>query len=244
MVDGWHGWALPTRIGKKSTTNDGPLDLCCFYCEKRCRPLVILSEAKNLRVFEILRFAQDDYKPIRNQYSVGPRPHFSGHAASMQQSVQWDRRKRSCILRSFAPLRTTRRPSPAETISLREAFPSDRWVACEFLPNVQKYWVLYFEEGASMKVVPVGANVVVKQLPVDEMTAGGLVLPDAAKEKPLQGRVLSVGDGRLLPDGSRARQQVNEGDRVLFSKYAGVEAFVNGEELLIMSENDILAVLL
>ena len=95
-----------------------------------------------------------------------------------------------------------------------------------------------------MKVVPLGANVVVKRLHADETTAGGIVLPDAAKEKPLQGRVLSVGDGRLLPDGTRARNQVGEGDRVLFSKSAGAEAVVNGEELLIMSENDILAVLL
>jgi chaperonin GroES len=95
-----------------------------------------------------------------------------------------------------------------------------------------------------MKVVPLGANVVVKRLNSDEMTAGGIVLPDTAKEKPVQGRVLSVGDGRLLPDGTRARHQVSEGDRVLFSKYAGSEAVVNGEELLIMSENDILVVLL
>jgi len=93
-----------------------------------------------------------------------------------------------------------------------------------------------------MKVVPLGANVVVKRLHVDEMTAGGIVLPDTAKEKSMEGRVLSVGDGRLLPNGSRARHQVGEGDRVLFSKYAGAEAVVNGEELLIMSENDILAV--
>jgi chaperonin GroES len=67
-------------------------------------------------------------------------------------------------------------------------------------------------------------------------------LPDAAQEKPRQGRVLSIGDGRMLADGSRARHQVSEGDRVLFDSYAGAEVQVNGEELLIMSEDEILAI--
>jgi chaperonin GroES len=93
-----------------------------------------------------------------------------------------------------------------------------------------------------MKVVPLGANVVVKRLAADERTAGGIVLPDAAREKPRQGRVLSVGDGRLLPDGTRVRHQVHEGDRVLFNSYAGAEVEVNGEDFLIMSEDEILAV--
>jgi chaperonin GroES len=93
-----------------------------------------------------------------------------------------------------------------------------------------------------MKVVPLGANVVVKRLAADEKTAGGIVLPDAAREKPRQGRVLSVGDGRLLSDGTRVRHQVSEGDRVLFNSYAGAEVEVNGEDFLIMSEDEILAV--
>ncbi len=93
-----------------------------------------------------------------------------------------------------------------------------------------------------MKIVPLGDNVVVKRLPADEVTAGGIVLPDAAQEKPRQGRVLSIGDGRMLPDGSRARHQVSEGDRVLFGSYAGAEVEVNGEEFLIMSEDEILAI--
>ena len=65
-----------------------------------------------------------------------------------------------------------------------------------------------------MKIVPLNANVVVKRLPAEETTAGGIVLPDGAQEKPRQGRVLSVGDGRRLPDGSHAEPQVGEGDRV------------------------------
>jgi chaperonin GroES len=93
-----------------------------------------------------------------------------------------------------------------------------------------------------MKIVPLGANVVVKRLPAEEVTTGGIVLPDAAQEKPRQGRVLSIGDGRMLADGSRARHQVSEGDRVLFGSYAGAEVQVNGEELLIMSEDEILAI--
>jgi chaperonin GroES len=93
-----------------------------------------------------------------------------------------------------------------------------------------------------MKIVPLGENVVVRRLPVEE-TVGRIVLPDTAREKPRQGRVLSLGDGRLLPGGARARHQVSEGDRVLFGSYAGAEVVVDGEELLILSEDDILAVM-
>lgn len=94
-----------------------------------------------------------------------------------------------------------------------------------------------------MKIVPLGENIVVQRVSAEEKTAGGIVLPDAAREKPTQGRVLSVGDGRLLANGDRAAPQVSEGDRVLFSSYAGSEVVVDGEELLIMSEDEILAVL-
>ena len=93
-----------------------------------------------------------------------------------------------------------------------------------------------------MKVVPLGEKVVVKRLEAEETTAGGIVLPDTAKEKPQQGRVLSVGDGRLLADGTRAEHQVSDGDRVLFNSYAGTEVVIDGEELLIMSEDEILAI--
>jgi chaperonin GroES len=93
-----------------------------------------------------------------------------------------------------------------------------------------------------MKVVPLGDKVAIKPLEADETTAGGIVLPDSARERPQQGRVLSVGDGRLLPDGSRVDHQVSEGDRVLFSRYAGAEVLVDDEEVLIMNEDEILAV--
>lgn len=94
-----------------------------------------------------------------------------------------------------------------------------------------------------MRIEPLGDKIVVKRMDADETTAGGIILPDSAQEKPLQGKVLSVGNGHLLSDGSRAPFQVNEGDRVLFSSYAGSEIEINGDHLLIMSESEILAVL-
>ncbi|RIK82099.1 MAG: co-chaperone GroES [Planctomycetota bacterium] len=93
-----------------------------------------------------------------------------------------------------------------------------------------------------MRVVPIGDRVVIKRLSAEETTAGGIFLPDVSRQKPRQGRVLSVGDGRLLADGTRATHQVREGDRVLFGTYAGTEVEINGEELLLMSEEDILAI--
>ena len=94
-----------------------------------------------------------------------------------------------------------------------------------------------------MKIVPLDDKVVIKRLEPDEMTAGGIVLPDAAREKPQQGRVLSLGDGRLLSTGSRVPHEVSEGDRVLFQRWAGAEVAINGEKLLILSEDEILAIL-
>ena len=93
-----------------------------------------------------------------------------------------------------------------------------------------------------MKVVPLDDKVVIKRLDSEEMTAGGILLPDAAQEIPQQGRVLSVGDGRLLSSGSRVPHQVSEGDRVLFQQWAGTEVEINGQKLLILSEDEILAI--
>lgn len=93
-----------------------------------------------------------------------------------------------------------------------------------------------------MKLVPLGEKVVIRRLDAEETTTGGIILPDSAREKPQQGRVLSVGDGRLLADGTRAPHQVTEGDRVLFTSYGGTEVNIDGEELLIMNESEILAV--
>lgn len=94
-----------------------------------------------------------------------------------------------------------------------------------------------------MRVIPLGDKVVVKRLESEQTTAGGIVLPDAAQAKSQQGKVLSVGDGRALADGSRAAHQVSEGDRVVFDRYAGTELTVDGQQLLIMPESEIIAVL-
>ncbi len=93
-----------------------------------------------------------------------------------------------------------------------------------------------------MKVVPLNDKLIVKRIEAEEKTAGGIVLPDTAKEKPRQGKVLSLGDGKMLDTGKRAPFTVKEGDRVLFSSWAGSEVEVDGEEYLIMTEDDILAV--
>jgi len=93
-----------------------------------------------------------------------------------------------------------------------------------------------------MTLTPLGDKVVVQRTEAEETTAGGIVLPDSAQQKPAEGRVLSVGDGRLSSDGTRVPLQVQDGDRVLFASYAGTEIEVDGQTLLILSESDILAV--
>lgn len=95
---------------------------------------------------------------------------------------------------------------------------------------------------SSTKLRPLGDRVVVKPTPREEMTKSGIVLPDTAKEKPQEGKVLAVGPGRMLDDGKREPMDVKEGDRVLYAKYAGTEFKVDGEELLIISQKDILAI--
>ena len=94
-----------------------------------------------------------------------------------------------------------------------------------------------------VNIQPLGDRVVLRREESEDVTAGGIVLPDSAKDKPSRGKVISVGNGRLLDDGSRSVLQVTAGDRVLFSSYAG-ETFKLGEdELLLMREDDILAVI-
>jgi len=93
-----------------------------------------------------------------------------------------------------------------------------------------------------MKVRPLGDRILVKRVEAEEKTKGGIVLPDTAKEKPKEGEVIAVGEGKILDSGERAKPQVKKGDRVLFSAYAGTEVKIEGEEYLIMREEDILAV--
>ena len=90
-------------------------------------------------------------------------------------------------------------------------------------------------------VTPLGDRVLVKRVQADEKTKGGIILPDTAKEKPREGLVVAVGKGKLLDNGSRQALQVKTNDRVLFSSYAGSEIKLDGEELLILGEDEILA---
>jgi chaperonin GroES len=93
-----------------------------------------------------------------------------------------------------------------------------------------------------MKLTPLGDRVLVKRSEAEEKTAGGIVLPDTAKEKPKQGIVEAVGSGRTLDSGERVAPAVKKGDTVLFTSYAGNEVTVDGQEYLLMREEDILAV--
>ena len=96
---------------------------------------------------------------------------------------------------------------------------------------------------SKIRLQPLGDRVVLERDESEDITAGGIVLPDSAKDKPARGRIVSVGDGKLLDDGSRSNFQVKVGDRVLFSSYAGETFNVDDEELLLMREDDILAVI-
>ncbi|MBI4322186.1 MAG: co-chaperone GroES [Chloroflexi bacterium] len=90
---------------------------------------------------------------------------------------------------------------------------------------------------------PLGDRVLVKPSPKEEVTKSGIVLPDTAKEKPQEGTVIAAGPGRLGEDGKRVVMEVKEGDKILYAKYAGTEVKLDGDEYLILSERDILAVL-
>jgi chaperonin GroES len=92
------------------------------------------------------------------------------------------------------------------------------------------------------KLRPLGDRVVIQPTPREEMTKSGIVLPDTAKEKPQEGTILAAGPGRIADDGTREPMDVKEGDKVLYAKYAGTEFKVEGEDLLIVSQKDILAI--
>ena len=92
------------------------------------------------------------------------------------------------------------------------------------------------------KLRPLGDRVVIQPTPREEMTKSGIVLPDTAKEKPQEGKILAAGPGRLTDEGKREPMDVKEGDTVLYAKYAGTEFKIEGDELLIVSQKDILAI--
>jgi chaperonin GroES len=91
------------------------------------------------------------------------------------------------------------------------------------------------------KIEPLGDRVVIRPTPQEEVSKGGIVLPDTAKEKPQEGKIIAVGPGRLTEEGNRIAMDVKKGDKVIYSKYAGTEFKLDTEELIIMREGDILA---
>ncbi|MFP4158881.1 MAG: co-chaperone GroES [Desulfobacterales bacterium] len=94
-----------------------------------------------------------------------------------------------------------------------------------------------------MKIKPLNDRILVKRLEEESKTKGGIIIPDSAKEKPAQGEVMAVGDGKLNDDGTRTPLQVKAGDRVLFAKYAGTEVKIEEEEHLVMREDDVLGII-
>jgi len=96
---------------------------------------------------------------------------------------------------------------------------------------------------SEIKLKPLGDRVVVKPAAAEEKTAGGIILPDTAKEKPVEGNVVAVGTGKVADDGKAIKMEVKVGDRVLYGKYSGTEVTINGEEYLIMRESDIFGIL-
>jgi chaperonin GroES len=93
-----------------------------------------------------------------------------------------------------------------------------------------------------MSMKPLQDRVIVKRVKEEEKTKGGIIIPDTAKEKPVEGKVVAVGAGKVLESGKRAPLEVKKGDRVLFGKYAGTEIKIDGEEHIIMREDDIVAI--
>jgi chaperonin GroES len=106
-----------------------------------------------------------------------------------------------------------------------------------FSPSLQR------RRRISMRIRPLHDRIIVKRTEEEEKTKGGIIIPDTAKEKPAEGKVIAVGEGRIKKDGTKIPLDVKVGDRILFSKYAGTEVKIDGEEHLMMREDDILAVI-
>ena len=94
-----------------------------------------------------------------------------------------------------------------------------------------------------MKIRPLHDQIIVKRIAEEEKTKGGIIIPDSAKEKPMEGEVIAVGTGKILENGKKQPMEVKKGERVLFSKYAGTDIKIDGVEHLIMKEDDILGVI-
>ena len=94
----------------------------------------------------------------------------------------------------------------------------------------------------SLNIKPIGDRVVVEAAAAEEKTASGIIIPDTAKEKPQEGRVIAIGSGKMLDNGTKVPLEVQVGQKVIFSKYAGTEVKIDGEEMMILNERDVLAI--
>jgi len=99
------------------------------------------------------------------------------------------------------------------------------------------------QEGSTMKIRPLGDRILLKRIEEEDKSKGGIIIPDTAKEKPQEGKVVAVGKGRMLDDGKMVPLEVKKGDRVLFGKYSGAEVKIEGEEHLIVKEDDVLGII-
>jgi chaperonin GroES len=138
-----------------------------------------------------------------------------------------------CVVRIRAPLAVT--PGECQALSRR---PSNR-------PAVHRDYTGAHRRRNDMttKIRPLQDRIIVKRVEEEEKTKGGIIIPDTAKEKPIEGKVIAVGNGKVQEDGKVRPLDVKAGDRILFSKYAGTEVKIDGEEHLIMREEDILGVI-
>jgi chaperonin GroES len=113
------------------------------------------------------------------------------------------------------------------------------WVCWDFVHRV----IIFFLQGEAMNIRPLHDRLIVKRMEEEERTKGGIIIPDNAKEKPQQGEVVAVGSGKVLDDGKRSPLEIKKGDRVLFGKYSGSEIKIDGNEYLMMKEEDILGII-
>jgi chaperonin GroES len=132
--------------------------------------------------------------------------------------------------------------SPRGDVGTPDQSPSPSSNDAGSVPTSKEECTLATATASTTKLRPLGDRVVIQPTPREDMTKSGIVLPDTAKEKPQEGLIVAAGPGRVLDDGKREAMDIKKGDKVLYAKYAGTEFKIDGEELLIVSQKDILAV--
>jgi chaperonin GroES len=122
-------------------------------------------------------------------------------------------------------------------------FLSFLFLGPQFVPNRSQRMRVLYHESAPLEGKPLHDRLIVKRSEEEKKTKGGIIIPDTAKEKPIEGKVIAVGKGKIKKDGTKIPMEVEKGDRILFAKYAGTEVKIDGEEHLIMKEDDVLAII-